>query len=411
MFFFYVPLPNSSLFVERVSTAPVDSIESPIGTKIDSDDRNAIPDLHIVDHLEGRTILLDLKGPLLPVGSTSMKKVILPFLSEGGAGVESESSRSVVIETDRWGDVGRLSFVPWDTQVFIHPWIERSITILPVRTPTSIHVLDNVDEAFFFAGSVGVVIDSEHVAVLVKGDFLHITESTGIDFKVGAIGVTAKNGTLVGVLEMEPFLGGGPYALIADRPVDTAIGAHREAMHIMAGVGEVDSEAVGNGFSLIGFAIVIGVTKLPDIGNDRGVDMTIVVKDSGGDPSNFIGEAFGVDRGLIGKAIAVGIFDKMDAFGEKFKVSEVVFSVRVEILNPSFVGVAVFGSKRFVIESPLIIWSFETQIIWNPVTILSNVEIVGFASLRLCDVGTPLVVERESNWIRNEKVGRPLREL
>ena len=101
----------------------------------------------------------------------------------------------------------------------------------------------------------------------------------------------------------------------------------------------------------------------------------------------------------------------MDAFGEKFKVSEVVFSVRVEILNPSFVGVAVFGSKGFVIESPLIIWSFETQIIWNPVTILSNVEIVGFASLRLCDVGTPLVVERESNWIRNEKVGRPLREL
>jgi hypothetical protein len=110
----------------------------------------------------------------------------------------------------------------------------------------------------------------------------------------------------------------------------------------MAGVGEVDSEAVGNGFSLIGFAIVIGVTKLPDIGNDRGVDIAIVVKDSGGDPSNFIGEAFGVDRGLIGKAIAVGIFDEMDAFGEKFKVSEVVFSVRVEILNPSSVGVAVF---------------------------------------------------------------------
>jgi hypothetical protein len=99
-------------------------------------------------------------------------------------------------------------------------------------------------------------------------------------------------------------------------------------MHVMAGVGEVDSEAVGNGLALIGFAIVIGVAKLPYIGNDSGVDITIVVKDSGGDPSNFIGEAFGVDRGLIGKAIAVGVFDEMDTFGKEFKVSEVVLSVR-----------------------------------------------------------------------------------
>ena len=289
-----------------------------------------------------------------------MKKVILPFLSEGGTGVESESSRSVVIETDGWGDVGRLSFVPWNTEVFIHPWIERSIAILPVRTPTSIHVLDDVDEAFFFARTVGVVIDSEHVAVLVKGDFLHIAKSTGIDFKVGAIGVTAKNGTLVWVLEMEPFLGGGAYALIADRPVDTTIGAHREAMHIMAGVGEVDSEAVGNGLALIGFAIVIGVAKLPYIGNDSGVDITIVVKDSGSDSSNFIGESFGVDRGLIGKAIAVGVFDEMDTFGKEFKVSKVVLSVLIEIFDSSSVGVAVLRSEGLVIEGPLIVWSFET---------------------------------------------------
>ena len=68
-----------------------------------------------------------------------------------------------------------------DTEVFIHPWIESSIAILPVRTPTSIHVLNDVNEAFFFAGSVGVVVDSEHVAVLVKGYFLHIAESSGID--------------------------------------------------------------------------------------------------------------------------------------------------------------------------------------------------------------------------------------
>jgi len=301
-----------------------------------------------------------LKSPLLAVGGAGVEEVILPFLSEGGAGIEGEAGRAVVIQTDGWGDVGRLSFMPWNAEILIHPRIESSTAILPVGTPAGIHVLDDVDEAFFFAGSVGVVVDSEHVAVLVKGDLLHIAESTGIDFKIRAVGVATENGTLVGVLEVAPLLRAGSYSLIADRPVDATIGAHREAMHVVAGVGEMDSEAIGNGFSLIGFAIVIGVAKLPDIGHDGGVNITIVVKDSGGDPSNFIGEFFGVDRGLIGKAIAVGVFDEMDAFGEKFKVSEVVFSVRVEILNPSFVGVAVFGSKGLVIEGPLIVWSFET---------------------------------------------------
>ncbi len=226
MFFFHVPLPNSSLFVERITASPVDPIESSIGTEIDSDDGNAISDLHIVDHFEGSAILLDLKGPLLAVGGAGMKEVILPCFPEGGSGIKRESSRAVVIETDRGGDVGRLPLVPWNTEVFIHPWIESSIAILPVRTPTSIHVLNDVNEAFFFAGSVGVVVDPEHVAVLVKGYFLHIAESSGIDFKVRSIGVAAKNGTLVGVLEMSTFFGGGPYSLIADRPVDATIGAH-----------------------------------------------------------------------------------------------------------------------------------------------------------------------------------------
>ncbi len=85
-------------------------------------------------------------------------------------------------------------------------------------------------------------------------------------------------------------------------------------MHVMAGVGEVDSEAIGNGLPLIGFAIIIGVTKLPYIGYDRGVNITIVMKNSGGDPSDLISESFGIDRCLVGKAIAVGVFYEMDTF-------------------------------------------------------------------------------------------------
>ena len=64
---------------------------------------------------------------------------------------------------------------------------------------------DDVDKAFLLAWAVRVVIDSKDITELIEGDFLHVAEAAGIDLKVGAVGITAEQGSVVGVFEMKTF--------------------------------------------------------------------------------------------------------------------------------------------------------------------------------------------------------------
>jgi hypothetical protein len=84
-------------------------------------------------------------------------------------------------------------------------------------------------------------------------------------------------------------------------------------VHVVAGVGKVNAKSVSDGLTLIRFAIVVGVAKFPDVGNDGGVNIAVVMKDAGRDSSDFILEVLGINRGLVGEAIAIGVFDQVNA--------------------------------------------------------------------------------------------------
>ena len=304
-----------------------------------------------------------------------------------------------------------MSLLIGDAEVFIHPGIVNAIAILPVGAPARVHVPDDVDKAFLLTRAIRVVVDSKDIAELIEGDFLHVAEAAGVDLKVRTVGITAEQGSVVGVFEMKAFFRSRAKALVADGPVDTSVRTDGEAVHVVTGIGEMGAESVGDGFSGVGLSIVVGVSQFPNIGDDGGINVTFVMKNACGDPTDFVGEIFGVDGSLIGESVPIGVLNEVDSFGERFEICQIVLAVFVVIFDATFVGVAVFGNELLMVEGPLIVGGFKTEVGGNPVAVLPDIEVVGFAPLGLRNVSPALVVEGNGNRVGNRKVGRPFREF
>ena len=101
----------------------------------------------------------------------------------------------------------------------------------------------------------------------------------------------------------------------------------------------------------------------------------------------------------------------MNTLSEKLEIVEVVLSVFVEVFNPSFVGLAVFRCEVFLVKGPLVVRGQEAQVVWDPVAVLADVEVVGLTALGLRDIGTALIVKGDGNRVRNREVGSPFGEL
>ena len=59
----------------------------------------------------------------------------------------------------------------------------------------------------------------------------------------------------------------------------------------------------------------------------------------------------------------------------------------------------------------LVVRGQEAQIVWDPVAVLADVEVIGLAALGLRDIGTALIVEGNSDRVRDREVGSPFGEL
>ena len=123
----------------------------------------------------------------------------------------------------------------------------------------------------------------------------------------------------------------------------------------MTGVGKMDSKSVGDGFAGVCFSVVIDVAEFPDIGDDRGVNIAIVMENSGGDSCDLILEVLGIDGGLVGETIAIGVFDEVDALAEDLEVEKVILAILVEIFDPPFIGGAVFGRENSLIKGAFVV--------------------------------------------------------
>src|SRR5262245_34119326 len=86
-----------------------------------------------------------------------------------------------------------------------------------------------------------------------------------------------------------------------------------DAVQIVTEKPNAHTEAVVKGFLGIGHAIVIGVAQKPEIGNVRIPNISLPGENASADAIERCVELFGENRRTICFAIAVAIFDELDA--------------------------------------------------------------------------------------------------
>jgi hypothetical protein len=283
--------------------------------------------------------------------------------------------------------------------------------ILMTAAPAGVAALGDVDEAFAFAGKVGVVVDAEHVAVVVEGDFLDVAEAVGEDFEVCAVGFAAEDAAFVGVVEVLAFLAGDVDAFVADAPVDAAIGADAGAVHVVAGVGDVHAEAVGDDFAFVGDAVVVGIAKTNEVGGDGDVNPAVVVEDAGGDAGDDAVEAFGEDGEFVGGAVVVGVAELVDAFavnGEVLPVDGAVFVV----VGKAAAREACFAGGELAFEEGFFFFDTgEGDVVGDPLGVLADVEVGDFAAGGGGDVDAALGIDGDGDGVGDVEGAGPAVEF
>ena len=212
---------------------------------------------------------------------------VIIFRVQGGARVVGETCRAIGIILVGGGDVGGLEGSAGFPDALGHPRVVCGAAVLVVISPAGIGTFGDVEEAFAFAFEVGIVVDGKHVSVFIESDFLRVAQATCEDFESRAIWVATQHGAFVRSKEIFAFFGSDVGSFVTNRPIDTAVGSEGEAVHVVAGVGDVDSESMSERLTLIGFAIAGGVAEFPHVWSDGCVNVAAPCQDACRDAGDF----------------------------------------------------------------------------------------------------------------------------
>ena len=194
----------------------------------------------IVHHFKTVAVRTDLKGPLFASWCTCQEKVILIIASERGARIKFKTSRTVLVITQRRSKPSRLLFVPRLVHEIVIPWIVVFLKILPVRSPTGLEILLDVDEPFIFPRVVSIVIDAKKVSVLIKSNLLNITLTVSKHFKIGTIELTTHQPTLIRKAVVTTIRRFDTNPLVSHRPVYPSVRPDPKPVHVVARIGEMN---------------------------------------------------------------------------------------------------------------------------------------------------------------------------
>src|SRR5690606_19792047 len=109
--------------------------------------------------------------------------------------------------------------------------------------PTGFPALDNVDESAGIPG-IGVVVTGEEIPIGIEGEFLGVAQASVELLEIGAVRIAAENTAGVGPMVVTAFLGGEGIAAVTDGPVELAVGAPGESVHVVARDAHAHTEAV-----------------------------------------------------------------------------------------------------------------------------------------------------------------------
>ncbi|MEJ1972807.1 MAG: hypothetical protein WDM96_10200 [Lacunisphaera sp.] len=207
-------------------------------------------------------------------------------------------------------------------------------------------------EAFLVA-LVGVVVAGEEVAVFVEEERLRVAQAGGEELEARAVGPAAEDGAHVGRVDRAAFLGFHVGAAVADRHVDAAVGPEDQAVEIMAGEIEAQAETaeqLGAGFRLV---VAGEFPERRDVGEP---DIIVADQDAGRDAVDGRAKVVGIDGGLVGHAVAVGVLEQRQALGLLRQFLDVVLAEQAVDHGEEVVLIAV---GKVVLEDPHIVADIE----------------------------------------------------
>ena len=283
--------------------------------------------------------------------------------------------------------------------------------VLVVTTPATVAAFHDVDHALALAGSVRVIVHAEDVAVLVECYLLEVAKTVREDLEAAPVRLAAQDAALVRLSHVSAVFGVNVHALVADGPVDPAIRADDEPVHVMPRIGDVMTEAMGHNLAFISHAIAIRVPQTPEVRRDGHIDPAVMPEDAGGNACDLGVEAFRKDRALVGNAIAIGVFQPPDPFGVDGQILPVDGAVFVVIGEFTLRAAHLAGGEDIVIEGLFLIDVLHRDIVRNPQRMLANVQISDFATRGLGCINHAVRIDGHGHRVRHVQVTGPLLHL
>jgi hypothetical protein len=226
------------------------------------------------------------------------------------------------------------------------------------HVPAGVGVFQNIDHAGFVADVAGV-IEGEEVAVVVEAEFLRIAQAVGIELEAGAVCLAAED-RAASLADAGAAIGGfDMITAISDGEVESAIGAAQDAVEVVTNEGDAHAEVACDGVVGVGLAVVIGIGHFPELGDAGEIHGVALGEEGEADAVGSGFELIGEKGAVVGRAIAILIFEADDAVGDRGEPvgREVGFELFIhseavgdgdglEIVADHFIGAAQVGHAK-----------------------------------------------------------------
>ena len=275
--------PDRAFAVERVTADPVGEVGATVDAPGHADAHQTLVDHTQFLLTEGVAVRCEREGVHLALRELVQDEMATQVAIDGMTRFEEEAGRTVGIVGDRRDDrEGLVGGAGREPDVLFHPAALDGL-ILMLVAPTGVGAFEEVHQAFAFLRLVAVVVHADHVAEGVKGDLLGITDAMGVDLEALAVWFAAQDGAFMWEEETATLLARDVRPFVADGPIDPAVRAEPQAMHVVAGIGDMCAETRRDDFLQVGDPVAIGVLQSPDVGDGGDVDPSVEVKHAGRD--------------------------------------------------------------------------------------------------------------------------------
>ena len=268
---------------------------------------------------------------MIPVGAAQCR-----------ARLKRECGRGVPAVLNGRQEVRRLTLVKWNPHLLCQPWVievlprspnQGGVPILIIHAPSRVRTFRQIDKALPLPLEISVMVDGKDIAMVIKIEVLAVAQTTGKNLEPASVRVAAQDAARMRVTDTRPLFCQDIHTTIAHAPIELAVIALDNAVEVMIAVADVGGEAMGNALPAVRHPVAICIGQLPEIGNNRGVDVPVDRRDAVGYSSQNFVEAVGKKCRLVKHPIGVLVLQCVDLLAAHRQVLDVHLAVTVVVAH------------------------------------------------------------------------------